>query len=112
MSLLECFQSHKVILMEGALGQRLKNRVRAESPDDQVALAGMLYQPGGREALESLWREYMAIAGGTGCPCWFTPPLAGPTGAGDTIRPCRTPSLGIMWPCCAGSRPRRAARCT
>ena len=63
MSLLECFQSHKVILMEGALGQRLKTEFGL-TPDDQVALAGMLYQPGGREALESLWREYMAIAPG------------------------------------------------
>ena len=73
MSLLECFQSHKVILMEGALGQRLKTEFGL-TPDDQVALAGMLYQPGGREALESLWREYMAIARRYRLPLLVTTP--------------------------------------
>lgn len=111
MSLLECFQSHKVILMEGALGQRLKTEFGL-TPDDQVALAGMLYQPGGREALESLWREYMAIARRYRLPLLVTTPLAGPTGSGRHDSAVRTPSSGTMWPCCAGSRPRRAARCT
>lgn len=73
MNLVECFQNHPVILMEGAMGERLK-REFGQTPDEQVALAGILYQPGGREAMQTLWREYMAIARRHRLPLLVTTP--------------------------------------
>lgn len=61
MSFLTCYEQHPVLLMEGALGERLKREYHL-TPDKNVALAGILYQPGGRQALLELWSQYIACA--------------------------------------------------
>lgn len=57
----KCINSHSVILMEGALGERLK-REYTLCIDDDVALANLIYDQKGRIALENLWKEYMNIS--------------------------------------------------
>lgn len=49
------------ILMEGALGERLKREYRL-SFDENIMLAGLIYQEAGRAALSELWRQYIKIA--------------------------------------------------
>ncbi|MEA5085326.1 MAG: homocysteine S-methyltransferase family protein [Lachnospiraceae bacterium] len=57
----KCFEKKKYILMEGALGERLK-REYAITFDDNVAMAGLIYDENGRDALEKLWKEYIEVA--------------------------------------------------
>lgn len=73
MILEDCFNSGKPILMEGALGERLK-REYGLSPDEIIALAGMIYTDGGREALKQLWSEYISLAMRYGLPFLATTP--------------------------------------
>lgn len=73
MSLMEQAQHRTPLLMEAALGERLKKEYHL-TPDEQVALAGILYQPGGREALSCLWREYISIAEFYHLPILLTTP--------------------------------------
>jgi len=47
--------------MEGALGERLK-REYAITFDNNVAMAGLVYEEKGRNALEKLWKEYINVA--------------------------------------------------
>lgn len=56
-----CIQSRRAVLMEGALGERLK-REYGLTFDEQVAMAGLVYGREGRAALRALWTEYLAIA--------------------------------------------------
>ena len=60
-SLEKCFQREKHILMEGALGERLKREYQL-TPDPVVALASMTETEQGRTALGEIWGEYIAIA--------------------------------------------------
>ena len=53
--------SQNTLLMEGALGERLKREFHL-SPDEYITLAGHIYDDEGREALKSLWQGYMSIA--------------------------------------------------
>jgi S-methylmethionine-dependent homocysteine/selenocysteine methylase/ribosomal protein S18 acetylase RimI-like enzyme len=55
------------VLMEGALGERLKREYRLQ-PDDHVGLASLVYDPRGRAALAELWNEYADIAHRHGLP--------------------------------------------
>lgn len=55
------FAQGAVFLMEGALGERLK-REYGLVIDGPVAMGDLLYQPGGKEAMQTLWRGYLAIA--------------------------------------------------
>lgn len=73
MNITERMECRTPILMEGALGERLKNEYHLV-PDEQVALAGILYQPGGREALQCLWQEYITIAAAHQLPILLTTP--------------------------------------
>ena len=57
----ECFRKHGIILMEGALGERLKREFHLQF-DDQLVMAKLIYEPKGREALRTLWRQYITIA--------------------------------------------------
>ena len=57
----ECFASNKNLLMEGALGERLK-REFGITFDEHVAMAGLIYEETGCHALEKLWKEYIAVA--------------------------------------------------
>lgn len=56
-----CLLSNNVILMEGALGERLKREYHLRI-DDTVAMASLIYEEKGRESLKSLWGEYIDIA--------------------------------------------------
>lgn len=73
MSIEDCFNSCKYILMEGALSERLKREyhMRLDSP---VAIAGLVYSKKGREALYQLWREYIEIAANYNMPFIATTP--------------------------------------
>lgn len=61
MGLEQCFQREKYIMMEGALGERLK-REYGLKPDPFVGLAAMVETEQGRAALRELWGEYRSIA--------------------------------------------------
>lgn len=56
-----CFNTSPVILMEGAIGERLK-REYGFMPDAGVALAGHIYDANSRQAMQKIFREYTAIA--------------------------------------------------
>ena len=49
------------ILMEGALGERLKREYHL-TIDETVAMASLIYEEKGRLALKDLWEEYIDIA--------------------------------------------------
>ena len=61
MNFRECMQSGRDILMEGALGERLK-REYGLTIDGIVAMASLVYTQEGREALRALWSGYADIA--------------------------------------------------
>ena len=61
MGLEVCYNSSPVILMEGALGERLK-REYGIAFDADVAMAGLVYEEKSRAALRELWGEYISIA--------------------------------------------------
>jgi S-methylmethionine-dependent homocysteine/selenocysteine methylase len=73
MSFVSCFESNRVILMEGALGERLKREYGLAS-DETVALADVIYRIGGKEALRELWGQYIDTAGTFGLPFIATTP--------------------------------------
>jgi len=61
MNFRQCIQQQHSILMEGALGERLKREYNLQI-DDDVALAKLVYDPNGQFALKSIWQEYIQIA--------------------------------------------------
>ncbi len=61
MGFTECISQNKTILMEGALGERLK-REYGLTFDENVAMANLIYQEKGKIALANLWNEYVDIA--------------------------------------------------
>lgn len=61
MTFIECMESQKSILMEGALGERLKREYHLKF-DTNVDMAGFVYSEAGRIALRKLWNEYAEIA--------------------------------------------------
>ena len=61
MNFSECIKTEDKILMEGALGERLK-REYGITFDEHVAMASLVYDANGRKALTELWKEYMEIA--------------------------------------------------
>ncbi len=73
MDLTECFAARESLLLEGALGERLKREYRLEF-DGDVVMAGLVYREEGRRALEALWGEYAAIAGEFSLPLLATTP--------------------------------------
>ena len=56
-----CIASHSSVLMEGALGERLK-REYGLTINGSVAMADLIYSQQGRVALETLWRCNSRIA--------------------------------------------------
>lgn len=56
-----CIHANPTILMEGALGERLKREYGLKI-DDTVAMASLIYEEKGRQALQILWEEYIDIA--------------------------------------------------
>lgn len=57
----ECFRSSQGILMEGALGERLKNEYGI-ALHEQLVMAPLVESQQGRAALKKLWQEYGRIA--------------------------------------------------
>lgn len=69
----ECVRQKPYILMEGALGERLK-REFGLSFDENVAMTKLVRSKAGRTALESLWSGYAAVAQRYGLPFLATTP--------------------------------------
>lgn len=61
MTFKECYNKSTAILMEGALGERLK-REYGLAFDEDVAMASLVYQEDSRSALVNLWTEYLSVA--------------------------------------------------
>lgn len=61
MDFFTCYTNKSPILMEGALGERLKREYNL-SFDKYVAMASLVYTDEGRQALTHLWKEYIVIA--------------------------------------------------
>ena len=78
MDLAQCIRQQKSILMEGALGERLK-REHHLAFDPQVAMARLVYDPRGAAALRHLWGQYLHIAEHMASLSWPPRPHAGPT---------------------------------
>lgn len=73
MDFTQCIYENPSILMEGALGERLKREYHL-TPDGDVALAKMIYDDNGRSALKELWNGYIQIAKTYGLPFLATTP--------------------------------------
>lgn len=61
MNFRDCINQNKFVLMEGALGERLK-REYGLTFDEQIVMAGLIYEEKGASALTALWKEYIDIA--------------------------------------------------
>ena len=57
----KCIKTNRNILMEGALGERLKREYGLKI-DDVIAMANLIYSEQGASALNRLWTEYIEIA--------------------------------------------------
>ena len=65
MSFATCYETSDLILMEGALGERLKREYNLSYDNaltDTVALSDIIYRKGGKEALCALWSQYISTA--------------------------------------------------
>jgi S-methylmethionine-dependent homocysteine/selenocysteine methylase len=73
MNFKECIKNQKSILMEGALGERLKREFNLVL-DENVFIACLIYSEEGRNALYKLWSEYAEIASRYNLPFLATTP--------------------------------------
>lgn len=73
MNFRECIKKCPTILMEGALGERLKREYHI-SFDEHIAMAGLIYESKGLKALSELWNGYIDIARRYGLPFLATTP--------------------------------------
>ena len=73
MNFRQCIEQQHSILMEGALGERLKREYNLQL-DDNVALAKLVYDSDGQFALKSIWQEYIEIAKAYQLPFMATTP--------------------------------------
>jgi S-methylmethionine-dependent homocysteine/selenocysteine methylase len=69
----DCIEKQQSILMEGALGERLK-REYGLAFDNEVAMAKLIYDANGRMALKNIWQEYIDIAKKYSLPFLATTP--------------------------------------
>lgn len=69
----ELLDQGSCILMEGALGERLK-REFGLAIDGIVAMASLIYEDKGRDALAKLWGQYQSIAQAYHLPLFVTTP--------------------------------------
>jgi len=56
-----CFKTSSALLMEGAIGERLKREYHIMF-DNHVAMAGLIYNDNSRNALATIFKEYLSIA--------------------------------------------------
>lgn len=68
-----CYNNSSFILMEGALGERLKREYDI-LPDEIVALAGHIYNEKSKQALKELFHQYIEIAQYYHLPVMITTP--------------------------------------
>ncbi len=61
MNFAKCFYESPVILMEGAIGERLK-REYGITFDDKVAFASLIYNDASRNAMKHIFSQYVSIA--------------------------------------------------
>lgn len=61
MGFTKCLNTHNYVLMEGALGERLKREYELKF-DENVAMANLVHNINGVKALKALWHEYIDIA--------------------------------------------------
>lgn len=73
MNLEQCFQKETYILMEGAIGERLKREYHLD-PNPVIALSSIVETKPGRVALKQLWEEYIYIARSYNLPFLATTP--------------------------------------
>ena len=73
MDIKSCFLSGNTIIMEGALGERLKREYHIPF-NEYVMWAGLVYQEAGRTALNELWGQYIKIAENYDLPFLATTP--------------------------------------
>ena len=69
----KCICEKNTILMEGALGERLKREYGLQF-DEHVAMAKLIYEEKGAAALSDLWKEYIDTAGRYNLPFLATTP--------------------------------------
>lgn len=73
MDFLTCMKTREHIMLEGALGERLK-REYGLTFDPYLDMAPLVYSESGRAALMELWKGYMEIAGNHQLPFLATTP--------------------------------------
>lgn len=73
MTLNDRLEARNPLLMEGALGERLKREFGLDI-SGCVGMASLVYNAEGRNALRSLWLQYLSIANEYGLP-FSQPPL-------------------------------------
>lgn len=73
MDFLQCFQQCDTLMMEGALGERLKREFFLQF-DPHVAMARLVCSEEGSAALRNLWRGYREVADRFGFPFLATTP--------------------------------------
>lgn len=73
MKFIDCMNNRNSILMEGALGERLKREYHLVL-DEDVTMAGLVYSENGRRALKEIWSEYAKIAENYQLPFLATTP--------------------------------------
>ena len=61
MNFAQCMENTKYVLMEGALGERLKREFHL-TMDPDVVMGKLVYTKSGRDAIKTLWLQYADIA--------------------------------------------------
>lgn len=73
MTLRERISRNETFLMEGALSERLKREYQLDT-SNEVAMASLVYQKAGRDALRTLWLQYLTLANEYNLPFLATTP--------------------------------------
>ena len=73
MNFAACFEKSRHLLLEGALGERLKREYGLKI-DGTAAMAPLVYDPQAQKALAALWAVYRGIAQEYGLPFLATTP--------------------------------------
>ncbi|MDF2943314.1 MAG: homocysteine S-methyltransferase [Herbinix sp.] len=73
MNLTECYDKNKAILIEGALGVRLRSEYSLY-PESKVANASFIYQDKAKRAMQEIYRQYIGIADTYQLPIMLTTP--------------------------------------
>ncbi|MHB1151071.1 MAG: homocysteine S-methyltransferase family protein [Eubacteriales bacterium] len=73
MNFISCYETNPIILMEGALGERLKREYHIPF-DEFIALANVIYRDDGKKALYELWNQYIDVARDNNIPFIATTP--------------------------------------